>query len=67
MNNCFKLLATVAVVGLLGVSCTERRTASEPVADGDTVEVVIKGDEKAQKPGMPEIIEVPDSVDLLKN
>lgn len=31
----------IGVVSLILCSCTERRTASEPVADGDTVEVVI--------------------------
>ena len=33
-------MAAILAVGLLG-SCTERRTASTPVADGDTIEVVI--------------------------
>lgn len=52
---------------LLGVSCTERRTASVPVPDGDTVEVVIPEKEKPVNPGMPEIIEMPDSIDLLSD
>lgn len=32
----------VAAVALLCLSCTERRTASTPVPDGDTIEVVIE-------------------------
>ena len=66
MNSYFRLFSAIAVVGLLWASCTERRTASDPVPDGDTVEVVIKGDEKGGKQGEPEIIEVPDTIDLLK-
>lgn len=62
----FKLMFAISAVGLLGASCTERRTASDPTPDGDTIEVAIKGSEKPQNTGMPEIIEVPDSVDLLK-
>lgn len=60
-------LTAVLVVGLLGASCTERRTASDPVPDGDTVRVVIPETEEHHDPGMPEIIEVPDSIDLLGN
>ena len=68
MKNYLKISFAVMAVGLLSVSCTERRTASDPVADGDTVEVEIQGKkENARQPGMPEIIEVPDTVDLLKN
>ena len=39
-------LLILSAVCLLGVACTERRTASEPVPDGDTVEVVIGLPEK---------------------
>lgn len=66
MKNYFRPIIAITAVGLLGASCTERRTASDPVPDGDTVEVVVKGGEKDSEKGMPEIIEVPDSVDLLK-
>ena len=39
----------ITIAGILGMyllcsSCTERRTFSDPVADGDTVEVVIPVD-----------------------
>lgn len=60
----YKLFLSIVSVCLLGASCTERRTMSDPVPDGDTVEVVINGDDKAPQPGMPQYIDVPDSVDL---
>lgn len=41
-----KAILAIAAVGLLCVSCTERRTASVPKADGDTIEVRIE-DRKA--------------------
>ena len=40
MRKPFSTLGIVTVC-LLCFSCTERRTASEPVADGDTIEVIM--------------------------
>lgn len=57
----------LTAAGLLGAACTERRTASDPTPDGDTIEVTIKGNEQPQPSNMPEIIEVPDSIDLMEN
>lgn len=54
-------LTLIAICGLclLGASCTERRRASQPVADGDTIEVVIP--EPQRETGRPvRIIEVND-------
>lgn len=47
MMKRFALLWGIATV-ILTSSCTERRTASAPVPDGDTIEVVIP-DKKADK------------------
>lgn len=41
MRKAAKYLMAAAAVALL-CACTERRTASDPVPDGDTVEVVIQ-------------------------
>lgn len=35
------VLSVIGAIGLLCVSCTERRTASAPVPDGDTIEVAV--------------------------
>ena len=59
------LVLSVSAAALLLAACTGHRRDETPKPDGDTVEVEIKGEEKAREPGMPEIIEVPDSVDLL--
>ena len=55
------LIFSIAAVCLLG-ACTGRRTASNPVPDGDTVEVVIVDEVSLNKPQMPEIIDIPDSL-----
>lgn len=64
MRSKTAILISFAAAWLLGVSCTERRTASDPVPDGDTVEVVIRGKDSVPSRAMPEIIEIPDSIDI---
>ena len=65
MKCIFKALPAMTLFLLLGAGCTERRTMSDPVPDGDTIEVVIQEPTKS-KAGYPEVIEVPDSIDLTK-
>lgn len=64
MRKPFLILTVLAAVALLGGSCTERRTASDPVPDGDTVYVTIRKDDPKKNGKAPRVIDIPDSIDL---
>lgn len=62
MTVCRPVKAGIALYALavlfLACSCTERRKATDPVADGDTIEVTIPGAKKLQSQRPVRIIEV---------